>query len=530
MADVTVNSAALDKLSTALEGQTVALKGLTDQNKREILQKDQGVNIKGVQTGSGGVRPYDETITNAVAAGNQPLVDAMQAQEAKPGILKTILKGVLVGGAAYLIFQAIQKSPAVKKIFDAGVAAVKNFLVGDSGILTKIYDFLFKDGEGKDAGLIRRMVRSMKDLFNDVPFLDKLVTGLATAIQGVGTFFEQLFGEGAPENEGLFRRILRIMKNTFKQDSVLDKVAESIANGIDSVHSFFTKVFNFFTGKDLPPEDQDLPFTTRVYNEAKKLFDRAFIFVNDKLRLAFNMFVDNTFIPKFNEVLFGKEGKGGLINNLKAEIPGIVAIIKNELPGLRKKLKEQFDIFIDDMYVKLRDKINQLIDDLGLRGIINTAGKVKQKAQELKNTAEIYANELKPTNMFRGSAIGKAHDAATDKLADGLNWIMGRQQGGSVRAGGMYTVGEGGPETFVPGSPGTILPNIVKPIQKLGDVIVDELRDGNISTGISRLGDKMDNLAATIAGAPGTVVQQETSPMGGENYNNALEQRMIARV
>jgi hypothetical protein len=103
-----------------------------------------------------------------------------------------------------------------------------------------------------------------------------------------------------------------------------------------------------------------------------------------------------------------------------------------------------------------------------------------------------------------------------------------KQQGGPVAAGLSYTIGEDGPETFIPSGNGTILPSIVKPIEKLGDDIVTELSSGSIVRGLDSLGDKMDNLAASMAGGPGVVtVPGAEGP--GTNYNGVYEQRSLVR-
>ena len=485
MADVSVNSAALDKLSASLEGQTIALKALTESNQRAILQKDETVNIKGVQTRGGGTRPYDEVTANAIATGNQPLVDALN-KDKEPGILSKLLKGILIGGAGYLIYQAITKAPELKAIFDKGVNAVKKFLVGENGILNRAYDFLFADGEGEDAGIIRRVVRAMKNVFEEGSFLDTVVTSLAKAIQSVGTFFEDLFSQGEGPKEGLFTKILRIMRTSFKDGSFLDTVAESVANGVEAVANLFVKVKKFFTGEDLPLMEKDLPFTERVYNEMVKLYARA-----------------RTYLTT---VLYGSEGgKEGLIPMLKRKFFG----------------------FIDEIEAKLTKSINNILEKTGLKKFVDLPKTIEQQ----KNVANAYMDGAK--EGFMGSAPMRARagiiDKGSDLLAKGLYKLGGgKQQGGSVMAGMGYTIGEDGPETFIPGGNGTILPNIVKPIQKLGDDIVTELSSGSIVRGLDSLGDKMDNLAASMAGGSGVVtVPGAEGP--GTNYNGVYEQRSLVR-
>lgn len=270
MADASVNSAALDRLSASLEGQTIALKALTESNQRAILQKDETVNIKGVQTRGGGTRPYDEVTASAVAAGNQPLVDALKKDQ-EPGLLSKLLKGVLVGGAAFLIYNAITGNSALKKIFDKGVSAVKNFLVGENGILTRAYDFLFKDGQGEDAGIIRRMVRTMSELFPEGSLLDNIATSVEGALQSIGTFVEGIpfilpmiestFSDLRTEVDNFvdkqfkalqetkpYKEVMRIYNNIFGPQGAVTTLPQKVNDLISQIENsnFYKKLIFYF--------------------------------------------------------------------------------------------------------------------------------------------------------------------------------------------------------------------------------------------------------------------------------------------
>lgn len=473
MADVSVNSAALDKLSASLEGQTIALKALTESNQRAILQKDETVNISGVATRGGGVRPYDEVTANAIASGNQPLVDALN-KDKEPGILSKLLKGIFIGGVGYLIYKGISSAPEIKEKFKEGVKTIKDFFIGDNGIISRAYDFLFKEGEGKEAGILRRMGKALLNLL--------------------------------PES----------LQTKFTE--TLDKVKEFISN------------IPFL-----------LPYLENTFSDLKTsaldFFDSTFESLKKKVKKLFNGLMDNTITPYFMNTLLPKltnylVGEDGLIEQLKDkipgvvktirdEIPGVVKTIKDELPGLRKKLEEEFGIFTAFIRDDLAIKLNQLIDKLGLRGLIDKFEGMATTAKEIKKKVNETKEQGRRT-VSQAEGIVRAFFGFKDKGYEE------RQLGGPVRAGGMYTVGEGGPETFVPGSPGTILPNIVKPIQKLGDDIVTELSSGSIVRGLDSLGDKMDNLAASMAGGSGVVtVPGAEGP--GTNYNGVYEQRSLVR-
>lgn len=466
MADVSVNSAALDKLSASLEGQTIALKALTESNQRAILQKDETVNISGVATRGGGVRPYDEVTANAIASGNQPLVNALN-KDKEPGVLSKLLKGIFIGGVGYLIYKGISSAPEIKEKFKEGVKTIKDFFIGDNGIISRAYDFLFKEGEGKEAGILRRMGRALLNLL--------------------------------PES----------LQTKFTE--TLDKVKEFISN-IPFLLPYLENTFS-----DL--KTSALDFFDSTFESLKKKVSKLF---NGLMETTVTPYFMDTLLPRLKNYIVGEDGLIKQLKNkipevvktIKDEIPGVVKTIKDELPGLRTKLEAEFKNFTTFLKDDLAIKLNQLIDKLGLRGLIDKFGEVKDTVNETKEQVRRTASKWE--------GIGRAFLGLEDKGYEE------RQLGGPVRAGGMYTVGEGGPETFVPGSPGTILPNIVKPIQKLGDDIVTELSSGSIVRGLDSLGDKMDNLAASMAGGSGVVtVPGAEGP--GTNYNGVYEQRSLVR-
>jgi len=455
MADVSVNSAALDKLSASLEGQTIALKALTESNQRAILQKDETVNISGVATRGGGVRPYDEVTANAIASGNQPLVDALN-KDKEPGILSKLLKGILIGGAGYLIFKGITNSPKLKELFTTGADAIKNFFVGDNGILKRAYDFLFKEGEGEDAGILRRMGRALVNL---------LPEGLVT-----------------------------IFTDT------LNKVKEFITN-LPSLTTVLGETFN------------------NLKTKAGEFFSTTFESLKKRVSELFNGLMETTVTPYFMDILLPR-----LKNYIVGE-DGLIKQLKDKIPELRKLLQDEFNIFIKNMSTRLSNSLNEMIDKLGLRGLIDKFGGVKDTVDDVKMKVANAKVAIDQT-----TAVIKN---APEVLKEGLRSIPGlgsffKQQGGPVAAGLSYTIGEDGPETFIPSGNGTILPSIVKPIEKLGDDIVTELSSGSIVRGLDSLGDKMDNLAASMAGGPGVVtVPGAEGP--GTNYNGVYEQRSLVR-
>ena len=192
MADVSVDSATFNKLASSLRDQSVALSKLTTQlgqdNKREFLQDSKPVTIEGVKSG-GRMLPFDTAIANAVARTQTPTV-IKEEKEEKSSLLGTLLKGVLAVGTGFIIFKAIMSSPYLKEKFNELKKRVSDFFVGDNGILTKVYNYLFADGTGEDAGIIRKFVRNLRDMFPEGSFLDKAANVLANVLQSSGEFLE----------------------------------------------------------------------------------------------------------------------------------------------------------------------------------------------------------------------------------------------------------------------------------------------------------------------------------------------------
>lgn len=192
MADVSVDSATFNKLASSLRDQSVALSKLTTQlgqdNKREFLQDSKPVTIEGVKSG-GRMLPFDTAIANAVARTQTPTV-IKEEKEEKSSLLGTLLKGVLAVGTGFIIFKAIMSSPYLKEKFNELKKRVSDFFVGDNGILTKVYNYLFADGTGEDAGIIRKFVRNLRDMFPEGSFLHKAANVLANVLQSSGEFLE----------------------------------------------------------------------------------------------------------------------------------------------------------------------------------------------------------------------------------------------------------------------------------------------------------------------------------------------------
>ena len=189
MANMSVDSAAFAKLTSALQGQSVALNKLTSElgadNKREFLQKAKPITIQSVQTRQG-MRPFDTAIADAMSRAQTSAPKVTVERQKEEGLLSKIAKGIVGIGAIAIIFKAIQNNPALKKAFNDTVATIKGFFFGKDGIITKALGFL-TDGEG--GKFLDNMSTSLKDMFKEGSFLDKLAT---TGVEVIKTIFSAI--------------------------------------------------------------------------------------------------------------------------------------------------------------------------------------------------------------------------------------------------------------------------------------------------------------------------------------------------
>jgi hypothetical protein len=135
-------------------------------------------------------------------------------------------------------------------------------------------------------------------------------------------------------------------------------------------------------------------------------------------------------------------------------LPGVEVTGKREIiPGAKEKLT-QLTVFAEEAARQMQQSFAAFLFDPfqdGLRGMLK--GFVDMIRQML---AQIISQQLLVAffGMFTG---GTGFLANFSKAA--ISSIQGRASGGPVSAGRPYIVGERGPELFVPGSSGGIVPN-----------------------------------------------------------------------
>ena len=159
---------------------------------------------------------------------------------------------------------------------------------------------------------------------------------------------------------------------------------------------------------------------------------------------------------------------------LKETISQIVDAIKKEAAkaweAIKKKAIEIWDkikVAIPIILEKLKDKIDDIWEDIkasaaelweDIKKVITdkvqeTYDKVVEKFEEMETKLR---NTIK---YFKDNPIIRIIKTIRKKVSGGGGGAAGRQFGGPVSAGAAYTVGEVGPELFVPDVSGTIIPN-----------------------------------------------------------------------
>ena len=164
-----IDSAAFAKLTSALQGQSVALDKLTSQlgsQDREFLQTAKPITIDSVKTRQG-MRPFDTAIADAVVRAQRP-AEVTVEREKEESLLMKIAKGVVGVGAAVLVIKAVMDNPELKRSFNAAVKQIGDFFIGDDGIITKAFNYIGFNLLGFED--------KIKDFFPEGSFLDNIAT------------------------------------------------------------------------------------------------------------------------------------------------------------------------------------------------------------------------------------------------------------------------------------------------------------------------------------------------------------------
>ena len=154
---------------------------------------------------------------------------------------------------------------------------------------------------------------------------------------------------------------------------------------------------------------------------------------------------------KILEGLFKPDGGGGG-EDLKKKIKEIIPLfpqLKEAVDGCGKGFDE---VFINSetklmKFAKLGEKVGKTLED----GLVDAFMNIGKGAEAMKDTMDSILKMIM-AELIRVFIVQASVQAIKA-------WWVGRAEGGPVSAGKPYLVGEKGPELFVPGSSGGIVPN-----------------------------------------------------------------------
>jgi hypothetical protein len=245
----------------------------------------------------------------------------------------------------------------------------------------------------------------------------------------------------------------------------------------------FEKFTTYFINEVVPPLtkffEDDFP---RIIEEFKPLAEDIAVFfgdVGDKLKEFLNIDADTSLLEgildKFNEIGANEEFQTFLTNvkDIFDELGPLVTDLVFNLGELAVKLSPLLKDTLNEVIPILDNLLSIFTDiDFFLGEIISGFGSFEGEMPSFLKFIEESINpmaRLKTAVQGVADALNALFDAYVraqnrgvplpSELASGGRRFAERAQGGRVTGGGSYLVGEMGPELFMPGRGGNIVPN-----------------------------------------------------------------------
>jgi hypothetical protein len=311
----------------------------------------------------------------------------------------------------------------------------------------------------------RGLLNTLKDLTESFEGNDAAVTDVFGNIRALSGVVD-LFGESADVT-------MEILKEMTDDLGVLD---EAFAITEDTVGFKAAKAFEMFKSIMLEIGDAVLPLVAQVLEEMLPHVENAVKAVKEFVDTKLGPFIDGLKSnPDFQRFL---ETITGLMFDVVPKIVDFAVEVGVLAGNIAQLLKPALDDMIGEggaltSFMTILSEINYWLGELNSVEIPNFDGGLK----ELYDRISLF---LPPVFNF-GLALRRIAEALTaireawERLkASGFNMAAafgnlggnaqtgggrGRAAGGSVMGGVSYTVGERGPEVFVPRTSGTIVPN-----------------------------------------------------------------------
>lgn len=333
------------------------------------------------------------------------------------------------------------------KFFDSeGVALVSTLKEGSAGLRN-----FFEEAENLGLLISRDTIKKAEQFADSVNRVKKQINAIASGI--IGAFL--------PALDQLSLKLTNTLKQGRDADGTFDGLGKTIATTMvnaladairvvgefgDILEETFVGINNAFVNFQLTMLEA-LDALPLVSIEAEKFAE-----VQGQLMTATGAAGQKAdeFANKLTTLAMAAINSTAQIKNTEDAVEGL----GESFPALEKFGEGFFTIF-DDGATKFED-IKKLGEDVGKtleQGLTDAFMNIRNGAEGLKDTMDQIAKAI-ISELIRIFIVQKAVGAVT-----GFFGIEPRAKGGPVTAGRPYLVGEKGPEIFVPGQSGGIVPN-----------------------------------------------------------------------
>ena len=161
---------------------------------------------------------------------------------------------------------------------------------------------------------------------------------------------------------------------------------------------------------------------------------------------------------------------------------------------LKEKILTQFVLDMDELHLETLQEMNQLWKDIGVSIEDGLVSAIEGAIEGTKTLGEVASNVLKQISR---QIIQAGVSSFLTKAMPSL--FPTRASGGPVSGGSPYIVGEKGPELFVPGSSGNIVPNHA--MGGTNNVVVNVDASGSAVQGDARQAEELGSMLAAAVQA-----------------------------
>ena len=416
---------------------------LNAQGQRVVNQLDRmgqqakktGEEIRNSRTGAAQLGMQFNQLATQVAAGTSPLL-AMQQQLGDVGYAMSFMGGTLgrIGGflagpwGAAIITATTVLSPFIAKLFETSDAAKE--------AEQSYYDFLNAARAGKRQELIQAEGQLTQMLDERMTILNKLDN--ADKVQGFNREFS-------------LQQIPKLQKRLSELNTQIAWHQEAVNKGNATIENEYQARER--TTRSITRQSGAMSSLNKAIEQT---VDKYADLLSAKMK-EYEQIGPSTFVQRLPEYMGGPlvaefESVYNQINQMVAETyPSVMQAIKGPNEEMIKSF-QAIGASVDDAFKGMLTAGMSWKD--GMKGIINSVINELWRLYVTQQIVGMVSNAI--GGLFGGGGIGGntgGLEANFDKV------FSGRAIGGSVSANTPYIVGERGPELFVPGGNGTIIPN-----------------------------------------------------------------------